>query len=86
MELATRGASGITEPHAEWTGQARTAGSVLDVEVLDVAGRRVTTLRGVSQVQWDGRGRDGRNVPAGVYFLRVRAGDETETRRVVKTR
>lgn len=74
-------------PFAEVTTvQARTAGSLLDVEVLDVTGRRVTTLRGISQVQWDGRGRDGRNVPAGVYFLRVRAGHEIETRRVVKSR
>lgn len=68
------------------TVQARGAGGALDVEVLDVAGRRVTSLRGTTEVQWDGRGGDGRDVPAGVYFLRVRVDGETETRRVVKTR
>ena len=49
----------------------------LDVRILDAAGRRVATLAsgprdpGDYSFAWDGRGRDGRAAPPGVYLLRV---------------
>lgn len=33
--------------------------------------------------QWDGRGSDGRPVPAGVYLLRLRAGGAWQTKKMV---
>jgi len=52
----------------------------VDVSVYDVAGRRVAiaayqvhdVLGGVTQIEWDGRGRDGLLKP-GVYLIRARA-------------
>ncbi len=59
------------------------------IDVLDAAGRRVNTLlngtRGVGShsVNWSGRDQDGRRVASGVYFVRMQAGDEVRTTRVV---
>lgn len=56
----------------------------LSVQVYDLHGRLVRTLvdevtaEGPGQVQWDGRGEGGRAKAAGVYFYRVRSGDETQ--------
>ncbi len=50
----------------------------LDVGVYDVSGRRVATLAsgaasaGVRTLLWDGRGRDGAPLAAGVYLVRAR--------------
>jgi hypothetical protein len=38
---------------------------------------------GYSEVLWDGRADDGRTVPSGAYFYRLRSGGVTETRRLV---
>jgi hypothetical protein len=57
--------------------------------VFDVQGRLVhaTPSRlleaGAQVATWDGRGRTGAPVPPGVYFARLRMGNETVTRRVV---
>jgi subtilisin family serine protease len=62
------------------------------VEVLDVAGRRVTTLAtglfaaGPHALDWDGRDAQGRPAAAGIYFCRLRADDTTLTRRMVLKR
>ena len=62
------------------------------VEVLDVAGRRVTTLAtglfaaGPHVLDWDGRDAQGRSAAAGIYFCRLRADDTTLTRRMVLKR
>ncbi len=62
------------------------------VDVFDVAGRRVTTLldsqrpSGVGEVRWHGRDDRGRAVAAGVYFVRVSALGQTQTRRAVVLR
>lgn len=51
------------------------------VEILDVRGRRVRLLAarafgaGSQELVWDGRGDDGRNMPAGVYLASVRTRD-----------
>jgi flagellar hook assembly protein FlgD len=63
-------------------GQARLA-------VYDVAGRHVRTLvdaprpAGTHTVIWDGRDEAGRRVTSGVYFVRLRAGQETSVRKVM---
>ncbi len=57
----------------------------LSVQVYDVRGRLVRSLvdepvaAGAGQVQWDGRGSDGRIEAAGTYFYRVRSGDHLHT-------
>lgn len=51
------------------------------IEVVDVLGRRVATLvdrrleNGAHRIVWDGRGGDGRNVPAGIYWASITGGD-----------
>jgi FlgD Ig-like domain len=62
------------------------------LEVYDVTGRRVATLvqgektGGSYAVAWDGREADGRAAAGGIYFVRLRAGDSTQTRKVVLVR
>jgi len=61
-----------------------------ELEILDLAGRRVTTawrgaLAGEATASWDGRDDAGRRVPDGVYFARLRIGGERSVRRVVVT-
>jgi len=62
------------------------------VDVYDVAGRRVTTLldatrsAGPGEVSWTGRDRHGHSVAAGVYFVRVEAAGQMQTKRVVRIR
>jgi len=66
--------------------------SHVHIDVFDVAGRRVTTLldatrtAGPGNVSWNGRDVRGRNVAAGVYFVRVQAAGELRTKRVVLVR
>jgi len=66
--------------------------SHVQVDVFDVAGRRVTTLldgtksAGAGNVQWSGRDGHGRTVAAGVYFVRMQAAGETRTKRIVLVR
>jgi hypothetical protein len=64
----------------------------LRAEVFDVRGRRVATIldaarpAGPGEVRWPGRDHKGQAVAAGVYFVRVQALGETQTRRVVLIR
>ena len=61
----------------------------VQVQVYDLAGHLVDTLEagdesaGSHQLTWQGRDESGRSVAAGVYFYRLRAGDEVRTRRMV---
>ena len=63
-----------------------------DIEILDVAGRRVRTLtrfaaaRGAVELTWDLRDDAGRRVPPGVYLADVRSGDRVLSRRVLVLR
>jgi len=67
------------------------AGEV-DLRVYDVSGRLVRTLargpreEGDHEVVWDGRDERGRDVPSGIYFLRMQAGERVETARTVLIR
>jgi hypothetical protein len=62
------------------------------VEVLDLAGRLLAVLHegdlaaGTHVLQWDGRDRDRRAVPPGVYLVRARAANATVVRRIVRMR
>jgi hypothetical protein len=62
------------------------------LRVYDVRGREVVTLfegpadSSPSTIGWDGTGRDGSEVPAGIYFIRLADGRETVSRKVVLAR
>ncbi len=62
------------------------------VEVFNVAGRRVETVLsrrlggGRYGVSWSGTAGDGSRVGAGVYLIRMRAGDETRVRKAALVR
>ncbi len=62
------------------------------LDVYDVSGRHVRSLldetrpAGAGTVVWDGRNVDGSLLPGGVYFLRLTAGDLSQTRKVVLAR
>ena len=65
--------------------------AVVRAEVLDVQGRRVRVLAeeslleaGSHPITWDGADDGGAPVPAGVFFVRVRAGAETLLARAVR--
>jgi len=56
------------------------------IEVFDLAGRRLSAwlnVRGSGRRVWSGSDEAGRPAPAGVYFIRLSAGDHTETLRVL---
>ena len=62
----------------------------VEVDVLDMAGRRVASLAatrfeaGRHALAWDGRDGSGRPTAAGVFFIRARAEGRTATQRLVK--
>ena len=63
--------------------------AVVQLEIFNVIGQRVRTLvaeplpAGRHTVTWDGRDARGGRVASGVYFYRLKAGDETRTRRML---
>ena len=66
--------------------------SRVNVEVFDAAGRRVRALdlgrlqAGPSRIAFDGLDERSRPLPSGVYFYRVRVGDDVVTRKMVIAR
>lgn len=64
-----------------------TAGAVT-LRIYDVQGRTVREIStetlppGTHQLSWNATGRDGREVPPGVYFCELRVGTWTETRKL----
>ncbi|HEU4929794.1 MAG TPA: T9SS type A sorting domain-containing protein [Candidatus Krumholzibacteria bacterium] len=61
------------------------------LDVFDVAGHRVREERiplttGWQELPWTGIDQDGKPLPNGVYFYRIRSGKETRTHRFVITR
>jgi hypothetical protein len=63
--------------------------SYVDVKVYNNAGQEIRTLvktiqkPGYYRINWDLRGVSGDEMPNGVYFFRMRAGDFTATRKLV---
>ncbi len=64
----------------------------VDVRVYNVRGQLVRTLTVSSELspvltmRWDGAYQDGTPVPSGIYFLRVKSGDEEGVRKIVVLR
>lgn len=62
--------------------------AVIRLEVVDVGGRHVAELArgwraaGPHDLRWDGRDGDGRLVPAGLYLVRLSAGERSESARL----
>jgi len=80
--LVRGGAISFALPRA---GEAR-------VQLFNAGGRLARTLAdgtmeaGMRRLAWDGLGNDRRPLPAGVYYLRLQAGEEVRTRSVVLAR
>ena len=70
------------------------AWSPVTLEIYNVLGRKVRTLLDgqvlsdevTHTIQWDGTGSTGEAVSTGVYFYRLRANDQVETRKMVLVR
>jgi hypothetical protein len=66
--------------------------SSVEVNVFDVGGRLVRAVArgemvpGHWTVQWDGKDENGRVSPAGIYFMRLAAGERVAAKRIVLTR
>ena len=64
----------------------------VSLHIIDLLGRRVRTLVenelavGEHSVVWDGRDEKGIEMPAGIYFARLRAGDEMRTIKLLLVR
>jgi hypothetical protein len=62
------------------------------IDIFDPLGRQVGSVvdswrqAGRWQAAWNGRDRDGRLVPVGVYSVRLRIGSESQTKRVLRLR
>lgn len=68
-----------------WISFDLPAASDVRLDVFDARGRRVVRLlddhraAGAHKTSWDGRGEDGRDLPSGVYLLKLEAGRHTST-------
>ena len=61
------------------------------LSVHDVSGREIAILArrraiGEIAVTWDGRDTSGNEVSSGIYFVRMEAGDFTDTRKMMLLR
>jgi flagellar hook assembly protein FlgD len=62
------------------------------IEIFDFSGRKVkqiinaTLLAGEHTVYWNAKDITNRNVNPGIYFYRLRAGERSETKRMVIVR
>ena len=63
--------------------------SQVKIEIFNILGERVATLvdqrlgAGHKLVEWDGKDNQGGEVSTGIYFYRLRAGDFTQTKKMV---
>jgi hypothetical protein len=64
----------------------------VSLKIYDSSGRVVRTLddgrkpAGSYSATWDGRDKSGEELPSGIYFCRLRAGDATATRKMILLR
>ncbi|MCC7261625.1 MAG: T9SS type A sorting domain-containing protein [Candidatus Latescibacteria bacterium] len=67
---------------------AQRSGTQVAVEIYDLLGQRVRTLvqepmkPGYYRAEWDGLDQGGQSVGSGVYFCRVRVGDQVQVRKM----
>jgi len=63
--------------------------SFVDLSVFDVSGNFVKTLvntiqsNGKHSLQWDGTNEMGNKVPSGIYFIKIKTGDFSESRKMI---
>ncbi len=67
------------------------AGAPVTVEIYTVLGRRVRTLNdpvidGGGSIGWDGRDQNGRTLPNGMYFYRIRAAEKQIVQKIMLVR
>ncbi len=89
LTLGPNPSSGPTR--VAWTVLGGSAGPArARLDVVDAAGRSIRTLDdrvtggGVYEIYWDGVSDDGRQVPAGLYWVRLSHGDRVTARRLVR--
>jgi len=64
----------------------------VNIQIFDVQGKKVRSLlnqyqsAGTHTALWDGLSESGNHVPSGIYFLRLSAGSETVSKRIVMTK
>jgi hypothetical protein len=63
--------------------------ALVAIQIYDVQGKKIRSLggdyrqAGTYTVKWDGRNENSNQVPSGVYFVRIAAGNETLNHRIV---
>jgi hypothetical protein len=65
------------------------AGATGAIEIFDVRGRRVRSYEaqaGETALRWNGRSEQGAPLAQGIYFIRLHAGAEFRTQRVILIR
>jgi hypothetical protein len=73
-----------------WSGAATS--SPITMEIFDASGRMVRRLTdsaaaaGKSEITWDGRDPSGKELPAGIYLLRVASREGASTHTLVRTK
>jgi len=77
--------------HATTLRIGSTVAGEATIDVFDAAGRKVRGDRiplagGWQNLAWSGVDGDGKPLPSGVYFYRIRAGGETQTHKFIITR
>jgi hypothetical protein len=64
----------------------------ISIDIYDVEGRKITCLlrgtagTGSGSVTWEGTDSRGRHVPPGIYFVRLKSGNETRSGRILLVR
>ncbi|KAA3655097.1 MAG: T9SS C-terminal target domain-containing protein, partial [Calditrichaeota bacterium] len=59
------------------------------INVFDITGKEIATLVNANEqfgkhsVQWDGRLKNGRLAPSGIYFYRIRAADFSQVKKLL---
>ena len=63
--------------------------SFVDLSVFDISGNFVKALvnsnqlTGMHSIQWDGTNEMGNKVPSGIYFIKIKTGDFSESRKMI---
>jgi hypothetical protein len=61
-------------------------GTPARVDIYDVRGRRVAAMSAVESLEWNGVGRDGREVAPGIYYARIHGAGRSQTLKLVRLR
>ncbi len=60
----------------------------IDIDIFNLRGQKLKSFVGFSgkNCVWDGRDESGRALPASIYFLRAKQGDDSILRKIIKTK